>query len=168
MSQSMPPAVYAADTPLRDLGTAELLLTVTMRLFAANWSAQGGSRPDWRGGLVRCGAGDEAMAAFDGVFSVVLAASRRPLDLRCATCPTLSPDEGRLLQIVSLFQHQRPDDAVRVLGRWLTPAAQRLGAAPAEALGRALTRVGLVVPWRHAEAAASSARAGSRGLMLVH
>lgn len=170
MTRSPPPAVYARDTPLAELRTAELVLTSTLRLFASAWRAPGENLPDWRGGLLRSGAEPWAASAFDGLFAIVVVATRRPLDVGCPCCPVLSPDEGRLLQLVSLFQHGRPDAGEAVLGEWLPPAAQRLAAAPADGLGRALSQAGLVVPWRHAEAAClpTSARGYDRGLIQVH
>jgi hypothetical protein len=126
-----------------------LLLTATLRLFALPWRAPGESHPDWRGGFLAAGVPDWGVSAFDGLFGIVVAAPRRPLDVRCLHCRVLGRDEGRLLQIVSLFQHRRPGAAAAVLGDWLPPAAQRLAAVPAEGLARALGEAGLLLPWRH-------------------
>ncbi|NIJ42983.1 hypothetical protein FHS78_003291 [Parvibaculum indicum] len=143
-----PPPTYPADTPLSDLKTPELLLTTTLRLFAEAWRRPGEDCPDWRGGLLSAGLPVWGTSAFDGLINMVAAATRRPLDVRCPRSKVLSMDEGRLLQVVSLFQHGQPEPAKAALGAWLPPAAQRMAAVPAEAFARALKESGLVVPMR--------------------
>jgi hypothetical protein len=164
-----PPPVYPADMPLAELRTAELLLATTLRLFARTRRRPDESGPDWRSGLLAAGLPLWTAGAFDGLLGMVAAACKRPLEVRCPRCGTLSRDEARLLQIVSLFQHHRPELAQAALGDWLPPGAQRLAAGPAQALARAMRHGGLVIPWRHAQAAhLGSIHAGAgRGLALV-
>lgn len=165
----IPSPVYPAGMPLQELRTAELLVTATVRLFALPWRVPGESHPDWRGGLVAAGVPRWGVSAFDGLFGIVVVARRRPLDIRCLHCRALGHDEGRLLQILSLFQHSRSDAAEAVLGDWLPPVAQSLAAAPAEGLAWALAEARLVIPWRHPQAGGAvddQARANP-GLSLV-
>jgi hypothetical protein len=164
-----PPHVYPADMPLAELRTSELLLTTTLRLFALAWRTCSEAHPDWRGGMLAAGLSLDTAGAFDKLFAMVVIARRRPLDVRCLHCRTLSPDEDRLLQIVSLFQHGRREAAAAALGDWLPPTAQRLAVAPAQALAEAMAARKLIVPWRHAEAARyETCRHGYRsGLTLV-
>jgi hypothetical protein len=164
-----PPPAYPAQMPLKELRTAELLLTVTLRLFALAWRARGEAHPDWRGGMLAAGLAPDAIAAFDGLLAVVVVARRRPLEVGCPHCRALSHDEGRLLQMISLFQHGRGEAAEAVLDEWLPPSALRLAAASAQTLAQAMARADLIVPWRHAEAAHIEAgqQGYSRGLALV-
>lgn len=166
MTTPPPPHVYPVDMPLEDLRTPELLLTTTLRLFALAWRLRDEAHLDWRRGLVSSGLSLDAAGDFDRLLAMVIIAHRRPLDVRRLHCRALSPDEGRLMQIISLFQHGRSEMAVAALGDWVAPAAQHLAAAPAQALAEAMTKKDLIVPWRHAEAARYAAYA-HQGRSLV-
>jgi hypothetical protein len=148
-----PPAAYAADSGLTDLGTAELLLTATLRLFVLPWRGSDGPHPDWRGGCVAAGIDDAGIAAFGSLFGIVATVYLRPPDIREPTCRFLGSDEGCLLQFVSLMQHGRPGDAQGILGTWIPPAAVRMAMPQANILAAAMVRRSLMVPLRHAEAA---------------
>jgi hypothetical protein len=147
----LPPIVYAPDAPLSELRTAELLLVTTLRLFALPWRAPGRPCPDWRGGLLAADLDAGAITAFDTLFSIVTAGPRRPLDVRCPCRRMLGIDEGRLLQLVSLFQHGRWSLGEAILGDWLLPAPRRLAMSPAQGLAASLARGHLILPWRHPE-----------------
>lgn len=166
----IPPTVYPPETTLADLRTAELLLVMTLRLFVLPGRVPETRHPDWRNGLRAAFVASEAEAAFDGLFRIVAAARHRPIDVRPPPCAALGLEEGRLLQIVSLFQHGRPDAAIATLGDWLPPAAQRLATAPAEVLSATLFQAGLVVPWRRTDvgqAVAGHELRANPGLVLV-
>ncbi|MEJ0025037.1 MAG: hypothetical protein WDN01_03320 [Rhizomicrobium sp.] len=165
----VPQRVYLDNEPLARLHTSELLLVTTLRLFAAA-HCHPDSGIDWRGGLAASGAGCCAVPAFDALFGIVAATARRSLDVRCRHCPSLSHDEGRLLQLVSLLQHGRAWEARDVLAGWLAPAAVRLAVFPAKGLAAALARADLVVPLRHRMTGAAGRRAEPthRGSIMVH
>jgi len=143
---------YPEDMPVARLRTAEMLLVVTLRLFARAWEERDAGaphgRPDWRGGLRAIDMPEWGISAFGGLWEMVALSTRRTLDVRCPRCRHLSVDEGRFLQTIGLFQQGAGERAAACLGDWLPPAARRLAAAPAEALARALAEVDLVVPWR--------------------
>ncbi|MGE0651381.1 MAG: hypothetical protein AB7P12_06495 [Alphaproteobacteria bacterium] len=148
-----PPAAYAADTDLANLATAELLLTATARLFVLPWRGGDGPHPDWRGGWIAAGIDDAGIAAFGNLFGIVATVYMRPLDIREHACPCLGSDEGCLLQLVSLIQHERVGDAQAILASWIPPAAVRMAMPRARDLAAAMARRSLTVPLRHAEAA---------------
>lgn len=146
---SPPQPAYGPRTLLSDLTTAETLLVATLRLFALPWQEPGGEHPDWRTGL-RAGALPFWTATmFGSFFRVVVAATRRPLDVRCLHCLQLGYDEGRLLQVVSLLQHRRREEAQAVLESWLPPTACRFALPSAEGLARGLAQAALIIPPRH-------------------
>lgn len=145
---SHPQPVYGPQTLLSDLTTAEALLAMTMRLFVLPWLEPGGDHPDWRAGLRAGGAPSWIAAMFGSLFQIVIAAGRRPPDVRALHCPRLGYDEGRLLQIVSLLQHHRNEEAEAALESWLPAAACRLALSPAEGLARGLKQAKLVIPRR--------------------
>lgn len=164
-----PQPVYGPHTRLTDLKAAETLLTITLRLFALPWREPLGQHPDWREGLQTGNLPPWTPLAFEAFLRVVAAASRRPLDVRCPQCPNLGYDEGRLLQITSLFQHRRYEEAAAVLESWLPPAACRLAVSPATGLAKALQQAGLVIPARQSVIDEISAHhlQANPGLMLV-
>lgn len=166
---SHPQPVYRPQMLLAGLTTAETLLTVTLRLFALSLREPGGDHPDWREGLREGTLPFWTATLFESFFSLVVAATRRPLDVRCMNCPHLGYDEGRLLQIVSLLQHKRDDDAEAVLESWLPPSACRIAMSPAEGLARGLAQAELVIPLRQVVVPSLPAHqlAANPGLALV-
>jgi hypothetical protein len=171
MSPACPRPVYAANTPLAELRTAELFVVAALRLWVLPYREPAGPHPDWRQGFVCAGIADEGAAGFDALFRIIAATALRPLDVRCRRCAHLGDDEAWLLQIVSLLQQQRRPDAMAILGEWVPPACVRIALAPAEQFAVGLAARSLTLPHRHAEAAsahllAPSAHA-SRGLALV-
>lgn len=164
-----PEPVYDPGTRLTELGTAEALLTVTLRLFALPWRKPDDSHPDWREGFDAANLPCWAGVSFAALFHIVIAARRRPLDVRDLHCPELGYAEGRLLQMVSLLQHSQIGPAEAVLESWLPDAALRMALSPAAGLARALAQADLIVPLRPGmtKFPAYQLRANP-GLTLVH
>ena len=145
------PSVYAKDTTLFDLGTAELFVVTVLRLW-------GDRAPlaDWRSAFRAAGMAPGGAPAFGSLMWVVAGAARRALDVRERHSPGLGRDEGMLLRLISLLQRDRVMEAAPVLAEWLPAAAVRLAMREAGVLAAALSGVGLIVPLRHVEAAAVS------------
>jgi hypothetical protein len=151
-------SVYAEDTTLFDLCTAELFVVTVLRLWAAGGADS--APPEycqseyWLGAFRAAGIAHGAVPAFGSLLRVVAGAARLPLDVRPRPCRWLGRDEGRLLRLISLLQRDRRVEASAVLADLLPPAAVRLAARAAGVLAAALAEAGLLVPLRHAEAAA--------------
>jgi hypothetical protein len=170
MYPAQPHPVYAANTPLEELGSAELLLVASARLASLPYRDPTGSHPDWRQGFVRAGIDDNGIPAFDALF--LAATARRSLDVRCLRCARLGEDEAWLLQLIGLLQRGDTGSAAAILDDWLPPAAARIAFAPAHDLALAMIEGELRIPHRHAEAAVvhrlAPAAHATRGLALVH
>jgi hypothetical protein len=151
MPQCPQPFVYADDTDLRALGTAELLVVATLRLWVAEQTDAVGL-PDWRAGFTAARIDRSGVRGFIGLLHLA-ARARGVLDVRPPQCRRLGRDEGLLLRLISLAQNRRLAAAGALLAEWLPPAAARLAARRLDAFARALAEVGLGVPLRHAEAA---------------
>ncbi|HWB50718.1 MAG TPA: hypothetical protein VG651_16540 [Stellaceae bacterium] len=150
-----PASVYADDTTLCDLCTAELFVVTVLRLWRSG--ANDPDRPEyWARAFRAAGIATGGAPAFGSLMRVVAGAARHPLDVRPRACRRLGRDEDLLLRLISMLQGDRRGEASRLLDVWLPPAAAGLATRPAEALAMALAGVGLVVPLRHAEAAALS------------
>jgi hypothetical protein len=111
------------------------LLVTSLRLWAAAWQDPEAGDPDWRGGFTAVGIDFCAVPAFDSLFEIVASSPLRPLDVRCPHCMQVGRDEARFLQLLSLLQRDRVEEAVAILAEWLPPAALRLALLPAEGLG---------------------------------
>ncbi len=168
----LPQTVYAANTPLEELGAAELLLVASARIASLPYRDPTGSHLDWRLDFVRAGIDDNGIPAFDALFQIMAAVARRSLDVRCLRCARLGEDEAWMLQLIGLLQRGDTGSAAAILADWLPPAAARIAVAPAHDLALAMFEVNLRIPHRHAEAAIvrrlAPAAHATRGLALVH
>jgi len=165
------PPVYASDTVLDGLTTPELLLVTTLRLFASIRPRERGVHADWRSGLGAAGLAKSAAPHFLDLFRIVAIVPLRRIEVRCTCAPTLAYDEGRFLQMISLAQRDRPNEALMALRDWLPAAAASMALPAAIKLAAALHLRGLVVPLRHCCAAQSDQIASpytDRGIALVH
>jgi len=163
---------YETDTPLAFLGTAELLLLTTTRLWMAHFfDPQGGHRP-WQGGLGAAQLDHGAAEAFDRFWRTVSVAPKKQLDLRCPACPALGEDEGVFLQAMQALQRGRPGMAHALLAPWMPPAAVRIARSALEIVAGCFLAVGLELPDRRTLPAGPRGRTAvacpDRGLALLH
>ena len=98
--------------------------------------------------------GDDAGLSLHAVLRNTTLAASRPVDVRCPTCPGLSPDEARLLDAVAWLQRDIAEPAQTALGDWLPPAALRLSMSPARGLACALLAAEQTLPLRDWDLAA--------------
>lgn len=172
MNAQSPSGIYAAERPLDELRTPELLVVAVLRLWAAPLREPDRRHPHWHNGLLAADVGEDGLMAFDRLMRVVLGAARQPLDVRCARCPRLGEDEARLLGTVGLLQQGRHAEAGVILDQWLPPAAVRLALPPAVGLAMALADAGLTLTG-HPPATLSPAPGvvvpqADRGMRLTH
>jgi hypothetical protein len=81
-------------------------------------------------------------------------ATLRSLDVRCARCPSLSPDEARMLHAVASLQAEDAEAASATLSSWLPPAAVRMTIEAVRGLADSLTAEHVRLPlrrWRFPE-----------------
>jgi hypothetical protein len=88
-----------------------------------------------------------AHPAFDAFFRIV-AAARRPLDVRCVRCAHLGEDEAWFLQLIGLLQRNRTREAEAILATWLPPTASRAAMPYAVIVAAAMVDHRLRVPHR--------------------
>jgi hypothetical protein len=92
--------------------------------------------------------------ALDGVMGTLAAAASRPIDVRCAKCRYLSPDEASLLDAVAAVQAEHFFLATIALRKLMPGTAARLALAHAVDLARDLARADMILrrtsPGEHA------------------
>ncbi|MEO3430937.1 hypothetical protein AAFN88_18935 [Pelagibius sp. CAU 1746] len=103
--------------------------------------------------------GDAAGLHLHAILRNTTLAASRPVDVRCPTCPGLSPDEARLLEALAWLQRDLGEPAAAALGDWLTPAALRLSLPAARGLAQGLLAAEQPLPPRAWDLAALEAAA---------
>jgi|GEM_PF-954233 hypothetical protein len=138
--------LYPRTLPISELGQAETLLLMTLRLWALPHRNPGKHYPDWRTGLLQIGAGTEACAAFDALTSLFLHYSERAMDIRCTCNTKLGDDEAWFLQVVALLHEYRFWEAQDILGDWLSAAVADMALMCAMHFAQCLKKAGVTVP----------------------
>ncbi|HWB49295.1 MAG TPA: hypothetical protein VG651_09310 [Stellaceae bacterium] len=167
---SLPPT-YAEDTRITELGTAEAFIVMVLRLWVAARLETDNAVLDWQSAFVAAGVEEQGVPAFGCFMDIVASTAVRSVRVRPIRCMLLGRDEARLLQLVSLFQHDRRELAIAALAEWLPPAAVRLADRVGQALAAALGAGHLTVPLRHREAVQYRRLAAAHampGFALVH
>ena len=162
------PAAYEPDMPMTELRSAELFLAGAFRLYASERIDPKRRWPDWRQSFVAAGIAADGVPAFERLFEIVTAVPLRPLSVRCIHARFLSEDEGRLLQMVGLLQHNRDAEAVLLLEGWIPPAAVQLALPALRSLAFAMSGGGLSVPPRRAEHQPWPAAWDASGAPTIH
>ncbi|HAD86611.1 MAG TPA: hypothetical protein DCG48_04545 [Rhodospirillaceae bacterium] len=145
--------VPATEAKFADLPFGEQLMIWAMRLWARTDTAKPQVHALLRKGFALAGI-EDAHGAFDSLMTMLATTTTRPVDIRCATCGTVSGDEQRLLG--ALADHQNPGSGIpgdntaaeSFLSVWLPPAARRLAREPIGDLARTLARMGLMIRLR--------------------
>jgi hypothetical protein len=151
------PAGDVTGLELSELGTPELLLVTSLRLYALPFRTPHRHHLDWRGGFGAAGIGDVAVPNFAALFGIVSRTALRPLAIGCPHCRRLGFDESLYLRLIALKQRSRWQEAATILREWTPPAAARMAAMPVLGLAYALERGRLIVPLREGGAGGRSA-----------
>ncbi|BBK31608.1 hypothetical protein EDC65_0412 [Stella humosa] len=159
---------YESDGPVEALTPGELLPLSSLRLWAAPYRDPQGSHVDWREGLMLADLDHEAIGDFGAFMGIVLTAAERALDVRCAKCARLSPDEATFLQCIGQLQRQRPLAATLLLGRWMPHAAVRIGLRHLGGFARAAADAGLWIPSIRLETRRDETACVDPGLARIH
>jgi len=140
-------------TPLGTLTTPELVLVTTLRLWvtAACGPADQNMGIHWYEGLATAGVSEKGSMAFHELMEAMVLAAHEPLDFRPMHCRLLGRDEGRVLRIIGLLQHNRKNAAASTLSDWIPPAACRRAGTHAILLAEELLLASLTLPLRGEE-----------------
>jgi hypothetical protein len=136
-----------------ELEESEMLLLRGIRLWVDRFKHRECGLWDLNRHFVAHGLGD-ATPSLHGLLFNSSVATTRPLDVRCARCPALSPDEARMLHAVACLQAGDEAEAKAVLSSWLPPAGVRLTIESVRGLAGTLTAEHVRLPqrrWRFPE-----------------
>lgn len=131
-----------------DLAPIERTVLLALRLWAAAFRRGEDPMPDLFAAMAERGAPRDAALSVDALLAVAARTARRPLDLRCPSCPGLSDDEARLLRAGALAQRGDPDAAEGALRPLLSDAGASFALGPLEGLGALLAAAGRRLPLR--------------------
>jgi hypothetical protein len=155
-AEDRPPANVPLLQPTKavaELDEGEALLLRGIRLWVDRFKRRECGLWDLNRHFVAHGLG-EATPSLHGILFNSSVATTRPLDVRCARCPSLSPDEARLLHAVACLQAGDEPTAQTVLANWLPPAAVRLTIEAVRGLAATFTAEHVRLPqrrWRFPE-----------------
>jgi hypothetical protein len=136
---------------LSELGTAELFVLSSLRLWFLSHCDRDHEYPDWRQGFRAMGVSELGTWGFDRLCRVVGTTTVRSLDVHWLQCGRLGDYEVSLLKVIGLLQRHQRAAAEAELLEWCPPAAVRAAVEPARMLAVVLESHSLVFPVREHE-----------------
>lgn len=160
---------HACDTDARTtpeievetLSFAEQFVVWAVRAWVDGYKSGRGQAGLLREGFALAGAAD-GWLLIEELMSILAAAARRPLDVRCLACRMLGDDEAPLLAAVGGLQQSDTVPALALTSEWLPPEAARAALDLLRRLAADLSRAGMRLPPSPAPATVD------RGLALMH
>jgi hypothetical protein len=145
-----PPHGYSPQQ-LSELGTAELFVLSSLRLWFLAHCDHDHQYPDWRQAFETAGIGQRGTWGFDRLCRIVGTTTLRALDIHWLRCGRLGEFEACLLTTLGHLQHNRLADAENALLQWCPATAVRLALEAAHVLAGALQSHSLFIPLREQE-----------------
>tara|TARA_A100001037_G_C15034655_1_gene582647 strand:+ start:492 stop:1013 length:522 start_codon:yes stop_codon:yes gene_type:complete len=133
------PAEFAA------LPFGEQLILWAIRFWVKALQTEANAQTVLRAGF-ECARAPDAHPALDDLMTIISISAQRSIDIRCPKCPSISPDEERLLGAVAAWQHGLPPAyADSFFSAWLPASALRVARTPASQLAYALSHAGMMI-----------------------
>jgi hypothetical protein len=123
---------------LSELGTAELFVVSSLRLWFLAHCDPDCHYPDWRQAFARAEIGALGVWGFDRLCRTMGTTAVRTLDVHWLHCGHLGEYEVCVLRTLALLQRKRLEEAETALLEWCPPAAVRLALEAAHAFATAL------------------------------
>jgi hypothetical protein len=150
MFTSRPPHGYSPQQ-LSELGTAELFVLSSLRLWFLSHCDRENSYPDWRQAFETARIGKMGTWGFDRLCRIVGTTTVRSLDVHWLHCVKIGAYESSLLMALGYLQNNQLGAAEVTLLEWCPPTAVRLALEAGQALATALELHGLLIPIREHE-----------------
>jgi hypothetical protein len=145
-----PPHGYSPKL-LSELGTAELFVLSSLRLWFLSHCDREHDYPDWRQAFETARISDSGAWGFDRLCRIVGTTTVRSLDVHWLQCGRLGEYESSLLSTLGFLQHNQSAAAEIALLEWCPPTAVRLALEAGQTFATALESHGLLIPVREAE-----------------
>lgn len=136
---------------LSELGTAELFVLSSLRLWFLAHCDRDHQYPDWRQAFQTAGINQRGTWGFDRLCRIVGTTTLRALDIHWLRCGRLGEFEACLLNTLGHLQNNRLVDAESALLQWCPATAVRLAIEAAHALAESLQSHSLIIPSRNRE-----------------
>jgi hypothetical protein len=133
---------------LGELGTAELFVLSSLRLWFLSHCDRDHDYPDWRQAFQAASIGPFGTWGFDRLCRIVGTTTLRSLDVHWLQCARIGEYEACLLRTLGHLQLNQLDAAETALLEWCPPAAARLAVEGAHAFATALQSHCLLIPLR--------------------
>jgi hypothetical protein len=150
MFTNRPPHGYSPKL-LSELGTAELFVLSSLRLWFLSHCDRERQYPDWRQAFESANINKTGTWGFDRLCRIVGTTTLRSLDVHCLNCGRLGEYEASLLSTLGFLQRNQLAAAEIALLEWCPPTAVRLALEAGQALAKALESHGLLIPIREHE-----------------
>lgn len=153
---------------LENVGQAERFVVWALREWRQRWGDGENRRQSLQCGFRHAELGD-GLTPFCDFMEALVAATRRPLDVRCMGCPYVSPDEEIALDAVAAAQRDRDEVACGLLMEVLPKAAARVAGVHLAVFAHKMAESGLVLPRGPSLAGdhVSSCRSTNPGIALM-
>ena len=133
---------------LCELGTAELFVLSSLRLWFLSHCDRDHEYPDWRQAFQAANISARGTWGFDRLCCIVGTTTLRSLDVHWLQCARVGEYEACLLRALGHLQLDQLEAAETALLEWCPPAAARLALEAAHALAAALQTHCLLIPVR--------------------
>jgi len=150
MFTGRPPHGYSPQQ-LSELGTAELFVLSSLRLWFLSHCDREHPYPDWRQAFETASIGKMGTWGFDRLCRIVGTTTLRSLDVHWLNCDRVGAYESSLLMTIGYLQNNQLAAAEIALLDWCPPAAVRLALEAGQAFATALELHGLLIPIREHE-----------------
>ena len=150
MFTTRPPHGYSPQL-LSELGTAELFVLSSLRLWFLSHCDREHEYPDWRQAFATAGISKQGTWAFDRLCRIVGTTTLRSLDIHWLQCARTGEYESCVLEVIGSLQRNQPAAAEMALLEWCPPTAVRLALEAGHAFAVALESHGLLIPIREHE-----------------
>jgi hypothetical protein len=135
----------APEIQVETLSFAEQFVVWAVRAWVDGYKTGRGRAGLLREGFALAGAAD-GWLLLEELMSILAAAARRPLDVRCLACKTLGEDEAPLLAAIGGLQRDDSVSAIVLAERWLPPTAACAVFRLFAQLAAELRRAGMCLP----------------------
>ncbi len=145
----------AVDIALAELGSPEIFIVSSLRLWALPHCDPAREYPDWERGFVQAGLGVLAASSFEALCRTIAAAAPTGLSIHRMNCGHLGEDEARVLNTLFLLQSSRLAHAYSHLSGWCRTTAARLAIGPASTLALIMQSQHMLVSYHMPRGASS-------------